>query len=119
MRYKEVKTMNLLDKIILKLYLKRFPEKPLEQKPEIMFPEPQTIPIKTVHGVCWYTERSVINGFINKDHINRSLVQSMIPELAKCLGPAVVMEKQDEYGTLRIEGRLDVVINNNDFKFGD
>lgn len=119
MRYKEVKTMNLLDKIILKLYLWKFPQKPLEQKPETIFPEPQIIPIKTIHGVCWYPERAVVNGIANKERICRSLVESMIQELAECLGSTITMENQDEFGTLRIQGTLDVVIDNNNFKFGD
>lgn len=111
--------MNIFDKIILKLYLWRFPEKPLEQKPETVFPEPQTIPIKTIHGICWYPERSIVNGFINTEQVRSKLVESMIPELAQCLGPEITMETQDEFGTLRIQGTLDVVINNNNFKFGD
>jgi len=111
--------MNIFDKIILKLYLWRFPEKPLEQKPETIFPEPQTIPIKTINGVCWYPERSVVNGIVNKELIRRRIVESMIPELAECLNPAITMEHQDVFGTLRIQGTLDVVINNNNFKFGD
>ena len=119
MKYKEVKTMNLLDKIILKLYLWRFPQKPLEQKPETIFPEPQTIPIKTIHGVCWYPERAVVNGIADRKRICPSIVESMVPELAECLGSTITMENQDEFGTLRIQGTLDVVINNNNFKFGD
>ena len=117
MRYKEVKTMNLLDKIILKLYLKRFPEKPLEQKP--IFPEPQKVAIRTIHGVCWYPERAVVHGIAARKRICTSIVESMVPELSECLGSTITMEKQDEFGTLRIQGTLDVVINNNDFKFGD
>lgn len=111
--------MNIIDKIILKLYLWRFPEKPLEQKPETIFPEPQTIPIKTIHGVCWYPERAVVQGIDIRKRICTSIVESMVPELAECLGSTITMEHQDEFGTLRIQGTLDVVINNNNFKFGD
>ena len=111
--------MNIIDKIILKLYLKRFPQKPFEQKHEIVIHEPQTIPTRTVYGVCWYPERSVVNGIADRKSICTSLVESMVPELAECLGSTITMEKQDEFGTLRIQGTLDVVINNSNFKFGD
>lgn len=111
--------MNIIDRIILKLYLWRFPEKPLEQKSEMIFPEPQQIPIRTVHGVCWYPERIVVQRIIDRNYICTKLVESMVPELAECLDSTITMEKQDEFGTLRIQGTLDVVINNNNFKFGD
>ena len=111
--------MNIIDRIILKLYLWRFREKSLEQKPETVFSEPQTIPIRTIHGVCWYPERAVIQGIDVRKRICTSIVESMVPELAECLGSTITMEKQDEFGTLRIQGTLDVVINNNNFKFGD
>ena len=111
--------MNIIDRIILKLYLWRFPEKPLEQKPEIIFPESQIIPTKTVHGVYWCPERIVVQRIIDRNYICTKLVESMVPELAECLGSTITMEKQDEFGTFRIQGTLDVVINNNNFKFGD
>ena len=108
--------MNIIDRIILKLYLWRFPEKPLEQT---IIPEPKTIPTKTVHGVYWCPKRAVVQGIIDRNYICTKLVESMVPELAKCLDSTITMEKQDEFGTLRIEGTLDVVINNNNIKFGD
>ena len=52
--------MNILDKIILKLYLWRFPEKPFEQKPTEPIPNMITTKheIRTINGVF----------FVPKDH---------------------------------------------------
>lgn len=110
--------MNIFDKIIMNLYLKRFPEKPFEQKPKIEFPEHQPLTVRTVHGVCFYPERSIVNGFVDNEKVCRSIVESMVPELAKCLGKEITMESQDQFGTLRIQGTLDVVLDSN-IKFGD
>lgn len=111
--------MNIIDRIVMNLYLWRFPQKPLEQKKEIKAFKPQVLPVRTVHGVCWCPERSLVNGIADKETIKRKIVESMVPELSGCLGNTITTSYQDEFGTLRIEGSLDVVIRNNELKFGD
>lgn len=111
--------MNIIDRIILKLYLWRFPEKPLEQKPETIFPEPQTIPITTIYGCCYVSDRLLKGGFISKDVISERIISSMKKDLFQYLVFGTADDIPDAMGLVRIKASLDVVINNNNFKFGD
>lgn len=112
--------MNILDKIILKLYLWRFPEKPFEQKPTEPIPNMITTKheVRTINGVCWLPKRAVLNKWIIDEEVACKLIDSMKPELARCLGVITTEEKDDYGGVLRVQGSIDVVISGNDIQFG-
>lgn len=112
--------MNIIDKIILKLYLWRFPEKPFEQKPTEPIPNVQSsrVEIRTINGVCWVPERPFLHKWITEDDVARKIVAAMTPDLAKCIN-VITTEKQDDYNMLHVQGSIDVVISGNDIKFGD
>ncbi len=111
--------MNLIDKIILKLYLWRFPQKPLEQKPKVIFPEPQTIPITTIYGCCYVSDRLLKSGFISKDVISKRIISSMEKDLSQYLVFGTADDIPDEMGLVRVKASIDVISNNSNFKFGD
>ena len=106
----------------MKLYLKRFPEKPLEQKPDkpviVDFEKPV---IRTVHGACYVFQRSYKHGWITKNDIADKIIEAMKPELRECL-QIMIADKgtyRNEEDMMMIKGAIDVVISGNDFKFGD
>lgn len=114
--------MSILDKLILKLYLWRFPEKPLEQSPEkpviVDFEQPV---IRTVRGACYVAKRPYENGWITKDDIASKVIAAMKPDLSRCL-KFMIAEDGTYYNgenMIMIKGAIDVVISGNDFKFGD
>lgn len=112
--------MNILDKIILKLYLWRFPEKPFEQKPTEPIPNVVATKreVRTINGVCFVPERSFLNKWITEEEVACRLIDSMKPELARCLG-VITAEEKFEYGdVLRVQGSIDVVLSGNDIQFG-
>ena len=112
--------MNILDKIIFKLYLWRFPEKPFEQNPTEPMPNvtEHKFEIRTINGVCWVPERAFLNKWITNNEVAIKLVSAMVPDLAKCIS-VITTEKQDDLGLLRVKGSIDVVISGNNIKFGD
>lgn len=112
--------MNILDKIIFKLYLWRFPEKPFEQKPTEPIPNVNTTKheIRTITGVCFVPERPFKNKWITEEEVACRLIDSMRPELARCLG-MITTEKEDDFnGVFRVRGSIDVIISGNDIQFG-
>ena len=112
--------MNILDKIILKLYLWRFPEKPFELKPIEPIPIAVTTKheVRTINGVCFVPERPFKNKWITDEEVACRLIDSMKPELARCLG-VITTEQNYEYGgVLRVQGSIDVVLSGNDIHFG-
>lgn len=111
--------MNILDKIILKLYLWRFPEKPFEQKPTEPIPNMITTKheIRTINGVFFVPERPFLNKWITNEDVACGLIDSMKPELARCLS-VITTEEKAEYGLLRVQGSIDVVISGKDIRFG-
>lgn len=94
----------------MNLYLKRFPERPLEQKPTEPIPNinVEKRPITSIHGVCWVGERSVRLGLVTKEQLQRRIAESMIDEISKQINPILLL-KEDEYGTLRATGAIDIL----------